>query len=1105
MLVVIAHAVISTLYITGYQHVYSQTPPSALFVGPPDSLIVEMLEDEGYSVTLNSTIPSELDSYNVVVLEGNLGSPDLDGLEDYVEDGGGLVYLSGAAESLDLASNYDWLGAHSVAFSGLGENATVSIGDPLGSGLLANDPLMLQAPEQSGAIGVSNLEGGAVVLAQYTNGNAFAYSYEPGGKVYFHAYADAGIGDDIVQDNVEELLISGIIWSTSTSEPSPEADVLPLDTSIDTGNNKPSGSIDIVFSQSGPDSEVVSVPTDPTQSIFVTADAGLVNPILYFEADGQVYQYRVQIDKGTLLTFPSALNMTSARFEVDNWLSGMGRVGYVTLRNPPACSVPAGAAVTNPGSIPADAVAVGSTDFLDSINIASPPVPVTSIVVGFDNEQSGYLLSFGTTEGQFTCPIQSEVIEVSFDEPTLVSDVAVENDGPWGVIGYIENLGDATIYARFTLPKETVLPAGFNVETGTAAPSQVHSAGFSLDQPEVSALTGPTKKISALWISADGDMVEPYVYFTDGENWYSIAIEQTTGSLFHFPSSIEVEEIYASANSGQSGSITVGYVYPILAKARAGSDQSVQEEQAVYLDGRASTGQGAIAFKWTQIEGPSVELQNANTATPSFGAPEVDELGARLSFRLLVTDFEGAESSDIVVINIKNEKVPNNIPPVIGAIPVASVDEGAHVVLAASAFDPDGDTLKYTWAQTSGPTANLSGDKTATLSFGAPEISEDSVLTFQIKVADGHGHSTTKDVLVTIINLPEEIVMTEPVISGGDDQVVLEGSTVFLTGGYQGDAIEDFRWEQTGGVTVTLEKVSLMEASFVAPETDVDSSTLTFRFGSYTEGIISQWDEVSVTVNNTAQVQIKDEGGQVDPTFEISEPTFSAVESIDAEPPKEIHRLGILGAGGAISPNPTAPVRGIWINATSEMSGLELHFSSLGRKYSLNAESDRATAYVFDRQIDIQNVNLTASSNIPQFGIGYYYDQIPLIPVPTSAPQTTPAPEASPPIQVTPPAEGAIIKFARENQIIAGLMAIAVPVGIGVSLKMASTHRRKAKTADPARTLFPRNDPVAGEAEKVRPVIEELEKMLGRNLDTALNASELLDKFGSGRSEAAQR
>jgi hypothetical protein len=49
-----------------------------------------------------------------------------------------------------------------------------------------------------------------------------------------------------------------------------------------------------------------------------------------------------------------------------------------------------------------------------------------------------------------------------------------------------------------------------------------------------------------------------------------------------------------------------------------------------------------------------------------------------------------------------------------------------------------------------------------------------------------------------------------------------------------------------------------------------------------------------------------------------------------------------------------------------------------------------------------------------------------------------------------------------------------------------------------AKSLFPKGDPVAGEAEKVRPVIEELERMLGRDLDTAVSASELLDRFGSG-------
>jgi hypothetical protein len=108
------------------------------------------------------------------------------------------------------------------------------------------------------------------------------------------------------------------------------------------------------------------------------------------------------------------------------------------------------------------------------------------------------------------------------------------------------------------------------------------------------------------------------------------------------------------------------------------------------------------------------------------------------------------------------------------------------------------------------------------------------------------------------------------------------------------------------------------------------------------------------------------------------------------------------------------------------------------------------------------------------------------------------------PIQARPPDEGSIIKFARENQLLAGLMAIAVPAGIGVGLKLASSSRRK-RMANPAKALFGKIDPIAGEAEKVKPVIEELERMLGRNLDTALSASELLDKFGSGRAEVSQR
>jgi hypothetical protein len=83
---------------------------------------------------------------------------------------------------------------------------------------------------------------------------------------------------------------------------------------------------------------------------------------------------------------------------------------------------------------------------------------------------------------------------------------------------------------------------------------------------------------------------------------------------------------------------------------------------------------------------------------------------------------------------------------------------------------------------------------------------------------------------------------------------------------------------------------------------------------------------------------------------------------------------------------------------------------------------------------------------------------------------------------------------------LAGIMAVGVPSGIAVALKVAS-NRRSRQQGDPrkaAKLLFPKSDPVAGEAEKVRPVIEELERMLGRDLDTAISASELLDRFGSG-------
>jgi hypothetical protein len=357
--------------------------------------------------------------------------------------------------------------------------------------------------------------------------------------------------------------------------------------------------------------------------------------------------------------------------------------------------------------------------------------------------------------------------------------------------------------------------------------------------------------------------------------------------------------------------------------------------------------------------------------------------------------------------------------------------------------------------------------------------------------------------------------------------LVLEDSQVLLTGEILGGDTAsaapsstlppsgyDFRWEQIAGVPVELKQTGLMNASFVAPQINEEASKLTFRLGAYgSNGLIVRSDDLSVTVNNSAPVQIEDEGphgggsssSSASATFEVKEPAFNAVQRVDAEPPSDIHMLTLQSGSGAYSPAPLAPVAGMWVNATTVTERMGLQFSSSGRNYSMALEPGRAIAYVFDRQVELRDVHLNSSSSLHnlQVQLGYYYGQVPLVSVPSSSSQVLPEEET--PIQAKLPEEGAIIRFARENQAIAGLMAVAVPVGLGIGLKMASTHRRRrSKALNPARALFPKSDPVAGEAEKVRPVIEELEKMLGRNLDTAVNASELLDKFGSGRSEASQ-
>jgi hypothetical protein len=90
--------------------------------------------------------------------------------------------------------------------------------------------------------------------------------------------------------------------------------------------------------------------------------------------------------------------------------------------------------------------------------------------------------------------------------------------------------------------------------------------------------------------------------------------------------------------------------------ADAGPDQTVDEGVTVTLDGSNSSDpdDGIASYLWTQTTGTSVTLSDSSAVQPTFTAPNVDEDGEALTFKVTVTDNGGLQSSDTCIVNVTN-------------------------------------------------------------------------------------------------------------------------------------------------------------------------------------------------------------------------------------------------------------------------------------------------------------------------------------------------------------------------------------------------------------------------------------------------------------------
>ena len=284
--------------------------------------------------------------------------------------------------------------------------------------------------------------------------------------------------------------------------------------------------------------------------------------------------------------------------------------------------------------------------------------------------------------------------------------------------------------------------------------------------------------------------------------------------------------------------------------ADAGSDQTVDAGTIVTLSGTADDTDGTIAsYVWEQTGGSTVLLSGADGAIATFAAPDVSMDGT-LTFRLTVTDNDGAQTSDEVMIVVRRV----NKPPIVNAGADQSVDAGVIVALSGTARDLDGNIASYLWEQTEGTMSVLSGTTSATAMFTAPDVSVDETLTFRITVTDNDGAQASDEVNVTVrpVNMPPIVIVEEAFPS-----VAEAGVTVFLIGTASDPdgTIVSYLWEQTGGTMVSLAGATSATAMFTAPDVPADE-TLTFRLTVTDNDGDPGSDEVVV---NVAMVVLRNE------------------------------------------------------------------------------------------------------------------------------------------------------------------------------------------------------------------------------------------------------
>lgn len=205
----------------------------------------------------------------------------------------------------------------------------------------------------------------------------------------------------------------------------------------------------------------------------------------------------------------------------------------------------------------------------------------------------------------------------------------------------------------------------------------------------------------------------------------------------------------------------------------------------VVLDGSGSIDVDAAdnvspiaSYSWQQTAGDDV-LGNVSVSGDklAFYTP-ILESASSLSFSLMVTDQEGAEDTQTVVINVQSA---SETKPIVSAGIDHQVYSGEQIILTgqASSSIPSALPLTYLWLNDSELLPSINAVESLQTYAVAPLVSSQQMVTFTLQVTDSFNNVVLDSITVRVKPLPQQPI--------NDTGVMLQASTTEVGTAYQGE------------------------------------------------------------------------------------------------------------------------------------------------------------------------------------------------------------------------------------------------------------------------------------------------------------------------------